>query len=875
MWKLRLIVIISLNSIFQVFAQQVYFDFENGEIDNWHKSHSEHWCTDTINPIMGKVSLHHCYDNQEAGFDAISFKYDILQLKDENAAFEFALRYDYRPSSSNNWVVWLVAENNASNMHPDAQNTGYLIGVNYTGSDDYLKLWRKQNGKIFEILNTKLNWQESFETGSLVWIKVTKSKSGLWTVFYSLASGSSWQTIGSATDTLIQSGAHMGIYYHYSSSQDQKLWLDEISISGKFIIDNEPPNVSSYKITSQRSVEITFSEPIDTAYAEDVIRLNKKYFPVEKHWKSNQVLAIAFDYGFDKQNELELFGFMDLSGNSSKLIHVYFNYYLAEKYDVIISEIMADPTPSSGLPESEYLELLNTSNQKINLYKWELLIGEDTITLPEYIIEPGRYVMICNQKSITHFSDTIKKLGLSGFPALQNSGELIQLISNNNVLIHAVHYSQDMYKSTAKQEGGWSLEIIDINKACMDKENWSECRDILGGTPGKANSVEGYLNDTLKPFIERIVLLDAQHLELLFSENIDESSVSIIDNYQCDDVKFMDSVFIYHPYNNRIILTLTDKLNDHYTHKLYLKPELTDCSGNSFKNEEYYFGIPQIPDSSDVVINEILFESSDSIPEFIELYNNSQKIIDLKNFSIGFYDDFSESYSKHLMFSKINLYIFPGDYLTITTNKELLADFYSIDVLRNILQPEKWQNLSNEGGKIGLFTPSGSVIDEAYYEKEMHFEMLNKTAGVSLERIAYSVSGLDKNNWHSASSNSNYASPCKQNSQYFLLNRNKNDFIIKPEEISPDNDGDNDYLSISYQFDKPGYLISIYIYNTQGMLVTKIANNEMCGFNGSYFWEGIDDNGNKLPFGYYIVYCSAMHPQGYKKVEKKSILVLP
>jgi hypothetical protein len=875
MWKLPFMMIILLNFIIHAFSQHVYFDFENGDINNWNQCHSGSWHCDTVKPIRGLASLHHCFDNKEAGFDAISFNYDIIQLNDESLTIEFALRYEYRPSSSNNWAVWLAAENNASHMHPKAENNGYFLGVNYIGSDDYLKLWKKQGGKISEVLTTNLNWQESFETGSTVWIKVTKSESGLWTVYYSLTAEKKWQTTGSAVDNSIESGKHLGIYYNYSSSQDQKLWLDEISIWGKFLKDTEPPNIDSYRILDQKSIEILFSEPIDTAYKGGVMRLNKKFFPIEQYWQNNRALTLLFESSFNQLNKLEFFDFKDLSGNSSELIQIDFNYYLAEKYDIIISEIMADPTPSMGLPEYEYLELVNTSDQQINVYNWNLLVGNDTITLPDHIIHPGMYLMLCNQKYINHFPDSIHKLGLSGLPALKNSGELIQLISNSNILMHAVQYSQDLYNSSAKKEGGWSLEIMDIHNACKYKGNWMESGNIIGGTPGKTNSVSGNLTDTVKPFIERLILLDDQHLELLFSENLNESSISTISNYYCEGLPFLDSEIISYPYFNQVVLTLKEKLKNFQKHALQLKPELTDCYGNMFRDEKYYFGIPQIPDSNDIIINEILFESSDNIPEYIELYNKSEKIIDLRNFALAFYDNFSESFANQLIFCRENLYFSPGEYRTITKNKEQLTSSFQIDDVRHVFQPEKWKNLANEGGKIGLMSPDGSILDEAYFEKEMHFGLLYETSGVSLERIADYASGLDKNNWHSASSNSNYGTPCKQNSQYYFLNKNDNYFEVNPNEISPNNDGDMDYLTISYHFEKPGYLISIFIYNAQGMLITKIANNELCGFKGSYYWEGLGDDKDKLPFGYYIVYCSAMHPEGYKKMEKKSILLLP
>ncbi len=46
------------------------------------------------------------------------------------------------------------------------------------------------------------------------------------------------------------------------------------------------------------------------------------------------------------------------------------------RYDILITECLPDPTPSRGLPESEFIELKNCSSHDYNLHNWKIGNGQ-------------------------------------------------------------------------------------------------------------------------------------------------------------------------------------------------------------------------------------------------------------------------------------------------------------------------------------------------------------------------------------------------------------------------------------------------------------------------------------------------------------------
>ena len=164
---------------------------------------------------------------------------------------------------------------------------------------------------------------------------------------------------------------------------------------------------------------------------------------------------------------------------------------IANRYDIVIDEIMVDPAPQVGLPNNEWIELKNTSAVAINLQGFRLadLTGQSG-TMPSYLLKPDSFVIICTGSAVTAMSAFGPTISVTSFPSLDNNGDQLSIISPQGRVIHAVNYDISWYQNELKKDGGWTLEMIDTKNPCSGFTNWKASVDLKGGTPGKKNSVD-------------------------------------------------------------------------------------------------------------------------------------------------------------------------------------------------------------------------------------------------------------------------------------------------------------------------------------------------------------------------------------------------
>jgi hypothetical protein len=265
---------------------------------------------------------------------------------------------------------------------------------------------------------------------------------------------------------------------------------------------------------------------------------------------------------------------------------------------------------------------------------WKLSDGTSTATFSKKIILPNQYWIICSTSNASLYSGYGNVIGVGNFPTLNNSSDKITFRDSNGKTIDSIAYNLDWYHDTDKQDGGWSVEIIDINNFCSEVENWVASEDPSGGTPGKQNSVNANKPDLAGPQLLSFSLQSSTSLKLFFNEKLEKDlSASVFESIpqiSISNKSFVDSSL------REVIIELAQPLEFRTRYTLSAS-NLYDCSGNIIQPDfsQVSFMLPEAADSLDVIVNEVLFNPKTGGVDFVEIYNQSPKYINLKNWKLG------------------------------------------------------------------------------------------------------------------------------------------------------------------------------------------------------------------------------------------------
>jgi hypothetical protein len=783
------------------------------------------------------------------------------------------VRLNFSPSDNNLTKIYLVADS-PNLLEP---LNGFYLKLGEGGSADAIELIRQSGTAIYPICRG----MEGFvATSFAIRIRVVRDEDGMWTVSADPAGGEDFQFQGAGEDQQWYNFTHFGILCKYTSSNATRFYFDDI-YAGSPLVDDIAPTLLAINILGPNNLDLTFSESVDENTANNV----NNYFAdnglgnplaAGRDIVEKSVVHLLFENAFGQGvfNNLTVKNIKDLAGNVMEQVNKSFVFYNVQPWDILITEIMADPDPPVALPNEEYLEIYNRSNFPIQLENWVLNIGTTKKIFPNKLIAPGEIMVLTNTGAAELFAQFGQVIDFSSL-SLANTGTTLTLRNSEGAVIHSVSYNDTWYRDAIKKNGGWSLEMIDPDNPCAGLNNWKASINPSGGTPASINSVNGIVLDTISPGIDKISITSPSTLQLFFNESIDSLTLNSTIRYTVDQgIGAPVSIKLNPPAYKSVNLTFGTSFTAGTIYTLTVKSGLSDCAGNmNAQDLTARFAVPSLPEAMDVVINEVLSDPRATGTEFIEIYNRSDKVVDLKNIWLATRDKNTGEIASAKETAPDGRLMFPGEYLVLTKDPGIVKNEYATTNPGGFVAMTSLPTYSNDLGTVVLITPLEEILDEFSYSSDLHFALLNTTDGVSLERINYNRPASDKNNWHSAAQSVGFATPGYQNSQFMLSPEGNDEVVISPEIFSPDNDGFNDLLAISCNFAETGYSVTIRIFDSNGREMTLLAKNEPAGIGNQFTWDGTTDKHEKAPIGIYIVHVEAFNLTGKVSQFKKTAVL--
>lgn len=670
--------------------------------------------------------------------------------------WEFYVKLSFNTSGTNYVDIYLTSA--TSNLKTTTD--GYFIRIG--GAKDEIALYKKVAGTTTLLINGTDGITN--KSSNTLKIKITRTNNHLWNLQHDVAgTGSTYVSEGTITDALFTSSNFFGVLVQQSTSSFfNKHFFDDFSITP---IDNIPPTITAINVLSANSIEVLFSETVNAASAQDTANYTVDKTignpasatistAVSPPGSGKVTLTFSTEFISTLLYTLTITGVEDDNKNAITMpqthIFTYMAPFMPNFRDIVINEIFADPTPSIDLPEAEFIELYNTTDEDINLTGYTFSDGSSTATFGDVMMPSRSYLVVCNTAHVALFTTFGNVTGVSSFPSLNNTGETLSLKNPSGKIIDKITYALSWYKDAVKDDGGWSLEQINPTSACNNAQNWQASTEVTGGTPGKQNAVYDTKIDVTPPVLLPVQIISANQLQLNFNEMMD-SLLLKNGSYNVDNDLNVATVEVILQDFTAVKLTLNKNILPGQLYHLIVN-NLADCPGNKLPATTITFGLGAMPEYNQLLITEIMADESPKVglpeTEYIELYNPTAHLLSLDR--LTFTDGTSTA--------KINsTSILPGEYM-------ILCASGAVDSLSKFGRATSVSgfSLNNSGEPLILRNEQGRLVYSVNYTDQWYQNMEKANGGWSLEMIDIHNPCGEENNWMASEAVSG-GTPGKQN----------------------------------------------------------------------------------------------------------------
>ena len=499
---------------------------------------------------------------------------------------------------------------------------------------------------------------------------------------------------------------------------------------------------------------------------------------------------------------------------------------------ILINEFMSAPNND----QSEFVELFAFRN--LNMVEWSISDNHlDPVLLNTISVSSGDFIVVLSDSNMMDILDGNAHLFFPfNFPSLNNSGDGIYLFDHTESVIDSLNYDTDWPLTSER-----STEKIRQSYTSNGSSNWLLADENISMTPGANNSV-------MVLDVDGMIILDS----ITYSPipPYPDSVVTILIPIVNAGVESFDGTFSIEMYDDEIgegiipIMSMGDTIIIESKivspisglHSISIILDIVD-DGN-YENNIATFLLPVRYLFGSVLVNEFFPLPDSTESEFVEII--PQTNVNINNWTIR-----DLGGAKGVL---PNLDISAFTYCLITDDSSFLDIIPDTSIL--ILPGNGLPGLNNSSETIYILDHTESVIDSLQYNE--NWALMDSR---SVEKYRITDTSNEPNNWGISVGEAG-KTPGFQNSLFFSDLPSKGRVTISPDPFSPDGDGIDDELTITYSLPYLGAAIRWEIIDMAGRVIAKPYYNYQVGQNGKLKWNGKRDNGKSARIGIYVMKIS-------------------
>ena len=499
---------------------------------------------------------------------------------------------------------------------------------------------------------------------------------------------------------------------------------------------------------------------------------------------------------------------------------------------ILINEFMSAPNND----QSEFVELF--AFQNLDMIEWSISDNHlDPVYLNTISVSSGDFIVVLSDSNMMDILDGDAHLFFPfNFPSLNNSGDGIYLFDHTASVIDSLNYDAEWPLT-----GERSTEKIRQSYTSNGSSNWLLADENISMTPGNKNSVmildvdgmiiaDSITYSPIPPFPDSVVTI------LIPILNVGVESFEGTFSIEMNDDEIGDGTIPIISMGDTIIIESKIVSPISGLHSISIILDIVD-DGN-YENNIATFLLPVRYLFGSVLVNEFFPLPDSTESEFVEMI--PQKNVNINNWTIR-----DLGGAKGVL---PNLDLSAFAYCLITDDSSFLDIIPDTSIL--IFPGNGLPGLNNSSETIYILDHTESVIDSLHYNE--NWSLMDSR---SIEKYRITDTSNEPNNWGISVGEAG-KTPGFQNSLFFSDLPSKGNVTISPDPFSPDGDGIDDELTITYSLPYLGAAIRWEIIDMAGRVIAKPYYNYQVGQNGKLTWNGKRDNGKSARIGIYVMKIS-------------------